>query len=50
LYRLVGDETPEAFEEVMDTLRRVATHYKLELLLETVERALRIAPQEEVGE
>jgi len=47
--KLVGDEKPEAFTTLMDTLRRVAIHFGLEYLLETLNHALRIDPEEEAA-
>jgi hypothetical protein len=45
--KLVGDEKPEEFAVLMATLRRVALHYGLEYLLQTVDWALRIDLAEE---
>ncbi|KAM3572228.1 hypothetical protein VYU27_005762 [Nannochloropsis oceanica] len=46
--RLVGDELPLKFENLVATLRRVALHFSLSGLKEAVEFALRIAPEDEV--
>jgi len=46
--RLVGDERPLEFENLMATLRRVALHFSLPGLKEAVDFALRIAPEDEV--
>ena len=45
--RLVGDERPQEFENLLATLRRVALHFQLPSLKETVDFALRIAPEDE---
>lgn len=48
--RLVGDELPGAFATRLGTLRRVALHFGLAYLKETVDVALRIDPAEEEEE
>lgn len=48
--KLVGDELPEAFTTLLGTLRRVAVHFGLQYLKQTVDFALRIDPAEEAGE
>ena len=40
----MGDELPEEFENLLGTLRRIAKHFDLTLLQETVDQALRITP------
>ena len=47
--KLVGDELPDEFTTLLGTLRRVAAHFGLEYLLQTVDFALRIDPVEEEG-
>lgn len=47
--KLVGDEAPEEFATLLGTLRRVATHFGLAYLKETIDFALRIDPEEEAA-
>lgn len=44
--KLVGDGLPEEFTTLLGTLRRVAAHFGLEYLRQTVDFALRIDPVE----
>ncbi|TFJ85676.1 hypothetical protein NSK_003184 [Nannochloropsis salina CCMP1776] len=46
--RLVGDEKPSEFQDLMATLRRIALQYSLAGLKEAVDFALRIAPDTEI--
>lgn len=48
--KLVGDELPKEFEDLMGILRRVALHFNLPWLKETVDHALRILPEDEEEE
>jgi DNA polymerase epsilon subunit 1 len=45
--RLVGDELPKEFEDLLATLRRVAVHFNFAWLKETVDFALRIDAEDE---
>ena len=48
--RLIGDDPAEEVDHMLETLHRVACHYKLDWLKETVERALLMAPDESRGD